>query len=320
MIAPRYCWFVLELALSVVIVCATTLGIPLGLIVGLIVRDEAAICAVGVNVEGKILGCCEIIGTVVGCFFDGEIDGLYDGLTLGIIVGLTLGIIDGLYDGLLLGTIVGLIDGILVGTLDGTNDGNFEGFIVGLLGEGVGLTEGVLDGTRLGAVGDVLGMAVEGRLVGTSDDTKEPLVGSEVDWSVVEPLVGSTVVATDGTALAPYERLKLSKSVYDGSVGQPSSWLNNFNVYEWPGIKLVTTCFQDIPAVPGQVLSIFQATLPTVLSNNVAFAQSKVTESGQIILYQNDSWVWSDAATKVWLTTELASRGIDEPSMAQLPL
>ena len=182
--------------------------------------------------------------------------------------------------------------GVVVGTkLDGI------GYIVWVEGDNIGWLEG--------KVGDNIGNILW--MVGWFGEMKGAPDGDEI-------------VATDGTALAPYERLKLSKSVYDGSVGQPSSWLKNFNVYEWPGIKLVTTCFQDIPAVPGQVLSIFQATLPTVLSNNVAFAQSKVTESGQIILYQNDSWVWSDAATKVWLTTELASRGIDEPSMAQLPL
>jgi hypothetical protein len=56
--------------------------------------------------------------------------------------------------------------------------------------------------------------------------------------------------------------------------------------------------------------------VPPVLSLRVAVAQSKLTVSGQVTLYQKDSVVSPAAAVKVWMMFESPAVGDVDPAMA----
>src|SRR5262249_37452063 len=77
---------------------------------------------------------------------------------------------------------------------------------------------------------------------------------------------------------------------------------------------VVVTCFHPAPSV--QVLANTVDVVPVVLSFNVAVAQSQVTSSGQLRLYQNDSCEAPDPAVKVWESFESPLVGLVEPSSA----
>ncbi len=77
---------------------------------------------------------------------------------------------------------------------------------------------------------------------------------------------------------------------------------------------LAVTCLH--PEEATQVLGRTVVVLPVVLSFSVAVAQSWLTVSGQVTLYQKDSWLLPVGAVKVCLIDDAPLVGDVEPSSA----
>jgi len=78
-------------------------------------------------------------------------------------------------------------------------------------------------------------------------------------------------------------------------------------------VTAFVTCFHPAPFV--HVLASTVEVVPVVLSFNVAVAQSYVTVSGHVTLYQNPSCVDPVGAVNVWLIDEVPL-GLVDPTKA----
>src|SRR5579859_267711 len=73
-------------------------------------------------------------------------------------------------------------------------------------------------------------------------------------------------------------------------------------------------CFH--PELVAQVLGSTVLVVAVVLSFRVAVAQSWLTVSGQVTLYQNDRVALPAGAVKVWVSDEVPLVGLAEPRIA----